>query len=149
MSDDRPLSRDNFFQAGGTLDPNAPSYIVREADEQLWGLILSAEYCHVLTARQMGKSSLIMRAQQRLKNEKVRSVFIDLTSIGAETIYDYANVNVHIHIPNIDFTLEEIGTNPVNLTKTLRLTNNGDPITNFTVSGDENLSGLIYFDPVI
>ncbi|MBI4283375.1 MAG: PD40 domain-containing protein [Chloroflexi bacterium] len=74
---------------------------------------------------------------------------IELTTGGANPIYDYANVNVHIRIPNINFTLEEIGSSPINLTKTLKLTNNGDPITNFVVTGDENLSGLIYFSPVI
>ncbi|MBN1812803.1 MAG: AAA-like domain-containing protein [Anaerolineae bacterium] len=78
--------QDSFFQAGGSLDPEAPSYIVREADEELWGLILSGEYCNVLTARQMGKSSLILRAKRRLQKQEVRSVFIDLTTVGSEQV---------------------------------------------------------------
>ena len=48
-----------FFVAGGTLWQEAPSYIVRPADDELFRLALEGEYCDVLAARQMGKSSLI------------------------------------------------------------------------------------------
>ena len=53
----QPGSRD-FFVAGGTLWREAPSYIVRPADRDLLAATLAGEYCHVLAARQMGKSSL-------------------------------------------------------------------------------------------
>ena len=50
-----------FFVAGGTLWREAPSYIVRPADNELFRLALAGEYCDVLAARQMGKSSLMVR----------------------------------------------------------------------------------------
>lgn len=75
-------SKQGFFQPGGTLHPDSPSYIVREADEAFWRWVKSGEYCNLLTARQMGKSSLIVRTQKQLQGEGVRSAVVDLTTIG-------------------------------------------------------------------
>ena len=55
-----------FFVAGGTLWREAPSYVHRPADDELLGLALNGEYCNVLAARQMGKSSLMVRTADRL-----------------------------------------------------------------------------------
>jgi hypothetical protein len=41
--------------------PEARSYIVREADDELYRLLMSGEFCYILTTRQMGKSSLMAR----------------------------------------------------------------------------------------
>ncbi|MFC2055774.1 AAA-like domain-containing protein, partial [Chloroflexota bacterium] len=71
-----------FFKVGGTLSLEAGSYIKRPADEELLQLTLTGEYCNVLTARQMGKSSLMVRTAQSLKHQGVRTVIIDLTAIG-------------------------------------------------------------------
>src|SRR5262249_32470085 len=38
----------------------------------------------ILTARQMGKSSLMVRAANQLAKENIRSVMIDLTQIGTQ-----------------------------------------------------------------
>src|SRR5207248_6491240 len=50
------------------------------------------EFCYVLTARQMGKSSLMVRTAARLTEEGCRVVSLDLTAIGqnltAEQWYD-------------------------------------------------------------
>jgi hypothetical protein len=72
-----------FFWVGGTLPPEA-TYIERPADEQLYRATLSGEYCNVLTPRQMGKSSLMVRTVARLKTAGVHTAAIDLTSIGVE-----------------------------------------------------------------
>ena len=71
----------NFFKVGGTLGPDAPSYVVREADEELPRLVLAGHFCYVLTARQMGKSSLMVRSANRLQAEGVRTATVELTEI--------------------------------------------------------------------
>lgn len=75
------LSSD-FFVAGGTLRHDSPSYVKRPADDELFGLTLASKFCYVLTPRQMGKSSLMVRTARRLQNAGVRTAIIDLTQIG-------------------------------------------------------------------
>ena len=74
----------DFYVVGGTLKPDAPSYIEREADRELYEHILKGDFCCVLTPRQMGKSSLMIRTAHRLKKQGLRAVIIDLTRIGTE-----------------------------------------------------------------
>lgn len=75
--------RFTFFQAGGTLSLEA-TYVERSADEQLRQATLAGEYCNVLTARQMGKSSLMIRTMTYLEQHGVRTASLDLTDIGVE-----------------------------------------------------------------
>jgi tetratricopeptide (TPR) repeat protein len=72
----------DFFFAGGTLRPDTPSYVTRPADEELFSAIRAGHYCYVLTPRQMGKSSLMVRTARRLRQEGFRTSVIDLTAIG-------------------------------------------------------------------
>ena len=72
----------DFFVAGGTLRHDSPSYVNRPADEQLLQATLAGSYCYILTPRQMGKSSLMVRTARRLQAEGVRTAVIDLTAIG-------------------------------------------------------------------
>ena len=51
-----------FFVAGGTLTADAPSYVERKADRELQEALRAGEYCYVLDSRQVGKSSLLIRA---------------------------------------------------------------------------------------
>ena len=71
-----------FFVAGGTLWREAPSYIVRPADNELFRLALAGEYCDVLAARQMGKSSLMVRSAKRLQENGVCSAILDISTLG-------------------------------------------------------------------
>lgn len=71
-----------FFVVGGTLYQDSPSYIKRPADDELYEAILAGEFCYVLTPRQMGKSSLMVRTARRLNGKRVSSVIVDLTKIG-------------------------------------------------------------------
>jgi WD40 repeat protein len=71
-----------FYVSGGTLRPDAPSYVERQADADLYAGLLRGEFCYVLTARQMGKSSLMVRTAARLRREGVAVVVLDLTALG-------------------------------------------------------------------
>lgn len=72
----------DFFITGGTLRADAPSYIARQADEDLYDALSKGEYCYVLTSRQMGKSSLMVRTAMRLAQDGVSVGVVDLTAIG-------------------------------------------------------------------
>jgi hypothetical protein len=80
--DNRVLAASDFFVTGGTLLPNAPSYVSRITDEQLFKSAIAGKFCYVLTTRQMGKSSLMARTKLRLEQKGVHTADIDLTTIG-------------------------------------------------------------------
>jgi tricorn protease-like protein len=71
-----------FFVAGGTLWGEAPSYIIRPADDELFSLALTCEFCNILAARQMGKSSLMVRVANRLQEEKIATAILDISILG-------------------------------------------------------------------
>lgn len=71
-----------FFFTGGTLRADAQSYVERRADRELIGGLLKGDYSYVLTSRQMGKSSLMVRTARRLREQGVEVVVLDLTAIG-------------------------------------------------------------------
>jgi WD40 repeat protein len=76
----------SFYVTGGTLGPKAASYVQREADHQLLDALLRGEFCYVLTSRQMGKSSLMVRATNRLHALGITVAALDLTAIGAQDV---------------------------------------------------------------
>src|SRR5262249_30752577 len=71
-----------FFVSGGTLSRDAQSYVVRKADQELYNGLRQGEFCYVLTSRQMGKSSLMVRTAARLREEGAGVVLLDLTAVG-------------------------------------------------------------------
>ncbi len=71
------------YKFGGSLPANAPTYVVRQADEDLAKYLHAGELCYILNSRQMGKSSLKLRTMQRLQAEGVMCAEIDLAGIGA------------------------------------------------------------------
>ena len=74
----RPGSFDHdFFKAGGALRPDTPSYVKRPADDELFKLILAGEFCYILTPRQMGKSSLMIRTARWLIEQERKVAVID------------------------------------------------------------------------
>ncbi len=78
----RPADSSNFYVVGGTVPRDSPSYIDRHADADLLDALREGQFCYVLTSRQMGKSSLMVRAATRLRQEGVAVAALDLTAIG-------------------------------------------------------------------
>ncbi|HEX4947160.1 MAG TPA: AAA-like domain-containing protein, partial [Blastocatellia bacterium] len=83
---------DSFYVTGGTLRRDAACYVQRRADQALYDGLMQGKFCYVLTSRQMGKSSLMVRTAARLREEGVHVAVLDLTAIGqnlnAEQWYD-------------------------------------------------------------
>ena len=78
------MSKQDFFQTGGTLKADAPSYIERPADAELYQAAIAGTYTYVLTPRQMGKSSLMTHTAERLRKDGMHVAVIDLTGIGGD-----------------------------------------------------------------
>jgi hypothetical protein len=73
------------YQVGGSLRQDAPSYLARQADLDLYTALNAGKLCYVFNSRQMGKSSLRVRTMQRLQEAGVRCGVIDMTLIGTQT----------------------------------------------------------------
>lgn len=73
----------SFFQSGGALLPSAASYVERPSDRELLNAVQAGEFCYVLTSRQMGKSSLMVRTTRLLRAQGVQVAAVDLSGIGS------------------------------------------------------------------
>ena len=74
--------RPRFYVAGGTLRTDAACYVVRHADARLFQALSQGQFAYVLTSRQMGKSSLMVRTALGLKEEGFVVAIVDLSAIG-------------------------------------------------------------------
>ncbi len=103
---------EEYYQVGGTLNPDVPSYIERQADKYLYERLKNGNFCYVFNSRQMGKSSLQVRVRKRLETEDFRCVVISLEIIGTkgftqEQWYDTLIKNI---ADNFDLQREQLST---------------------------------------
>ncbi|NMG08364.1 AAA-like domain-containing protein [Brasilonema sp. UFV-L1] len=66
------------YQVGGSLSEQASTYVVRQADFELYQGLKALKFCYVLNSRQMGKSSLRVRTMVRLKREGFATAAIEM-----------------------------------------------------------------------
>ncbi len=74
----------NFYTTGGNLLPDAPSYVPRQADTDLYHALKQGQFCYILNSRQMGKSSLTVRVANRLRDDGIIVVVFELSSLGTQ-----------------------------------------------------------------
>ena len=77
------MTSSSYYTIGGSLEFDSPTYVARAADDELFQRVSSFELCYVLTTRQMGKSSLMIRTAKRLIDAGWRAAIIDLTTLGS------------------------------------------------------------------
>lgn len=79
----------NLYTVGGTVQANEGGlYIARKADRELLQLCEQSAFAYVLTPRQMGKSSLMIRTAEKLLDSGRQAAIIDLTQIGTQLSAD-------------------------------------------------------------
>ena len=85
------------YTTGGTVQAQEGGlYLQRPADQQLLALCQQSRFAYVLTPRQLGKSSLMIRTAEQLQAEGFRAVMVDLSQIGTRAEADtwYGDVQI-------------------------------------------------------
>ena len=77
-----------IYTVGGTVQASGGLYIERAADKELFELCRQGELVFILSSRQVGKSSLMVRTAETLTGEGIQSVIIDLSAIGVNVTPD-------------------------------------------------------------
>jgi hypothetical protein len=80
-----PATERSVLVAGGAVQAGGGLYLERAADRDLLARCRNGDFTYILTSRQMGKSSLMIRTAERLAAEGARPVIVDLTEIGSQT----------------------------------------------------------------
>jgi WD40 repeat protein len=71
----------NFYAVGGPVQPDRACYVKRDADDLLLRRLIGGDYCHVLSQRHTGKTSLAAHTAWSLRDRDVRVAVIDFTQL--------------------------------------------------------------------
>ncbi|MBE8968181.1 AAA-like domain-containing protein [Nostocales cyanobacterium LEGE 12452] len=74
------------YQVGGSLKYDDSTYIVRQADEQLYTGLKTGDFCYVFNCHQTGKSSLLHRTIHRLERENYICVYLNSFLLASNQI---------------------------------------------------------------
>jgi WD40 repeat protein len=74
------------YRVGGSLPEHAPSYVIRQADQDFYSGLKSGDFCYVFNSRQMGKTSLLVRTLHQLRSEGIACTSIDVSGRGSGDI---------------------------------------------------------------
>lgn len=72
------------YRVGGALTWSDPTYVTRQADEDLYSTVQQGRFCQVLSPRQIGKSSLRLRTSHRLQQAGYRCVSVQATQLTGD-----------------------------------------------------------------
>ncbi len=93
----------NLYQVGGSLAVDAPTYISRQTDRELFTYLEQGDFCYVFNSRQMGKSSLLIHTKQILQAKGWQTANLDMTMLGSELIIDEIDSILSLNFPTDDF----------------------------------------------
>ncbi|MCC5635017.1 AAA-like domain-containing protein [Nostoc sp. CHAB 5844] len=75
----------NYYKLGGSLGYQDPTYVVRQADADLYEGLINGKLCYVFNSRQMGKSSLRVQITKQLQKQGIKCASVDLSKISSHT----------------------------------------------------------------
>src|SRR5262245_45436439 len=76
------VSETIVYSTAGSVQANDGLYIPRKADDELLALCRARIFAYIIATRHIGKTSLMIHTMNRLIQENIRSVAIDLNRIG-------------------------------------------------------------------
>lgn len=79
-------SPEHLYTVGGTVQARGGIYIRRRADDELLALCRRGAFAYVLSARQMGKSSLMVQVADDLARTGIDSAIVDLSVVGSYNV---------------------------------------------------------------
>ncbi|RUT01490.1 hypothetical protein DSM106972_065870 [Dulcicalothrix desertica PCC 7102] len=72
------------YEVGGSLEENAPIYVIRQADTDLYENLKAGVFCYIFNSRQMGKTSLIVRTMKKLQALGYACTSLDFSVRGSQ-----------------------------------------------------------------